>query len=190
MGVAYRLRPPLHREIPHMNIYRRVTLVLLTCLGLCLPQARAAQAALFDRLTGTWDVVYDIYDKDGKLSQYHGQVSYSRILDGTTLQEVWTSDAHNKVPQPYSTTIAFQDSQQQHWTEVWIYPARGVVGKVSGGEVDGRLVLNGRDDDGTLQRWTVSDVKADSIEWRFESSTDQGKTWRLLGVNHLRQHAG
>ncbi len=73
---------------------------------------------------------------------------------------------------------------------MWIYPARDVVGKVSGGEVDGHLVLNGRDDDGTLQRWSTSEEKADSFDCRFESSADQGKSWRLVGVNHMHRHAG
>ena len=171
-----------------MNVRRGVTLAVLMCLGLSLSQAKAAQSALFDRLAGTWDVSYEIYDKDGKQRVYHGQVLYSRIIDGSTLQEIWTSDAHDKVPQPYSTTIAFQDSKRQRWTEVWIYPARGYTTIMSGGEVDGRIVLTGHDDDGTLQRWTTSDIQADSFDCRFESSSDEGKTWRLVGVNHMHQH--
>lgn len=171
-----------------MKIRRAVTLALPLCLALTLPQARAAPGEVFDRLAGTWDVSYDIYDKDGKLRVYHGQVSYSRILDGGALQEIWTSDAHNQQPQPYSTTIAFQDSKRQRWTEVWIYPAKGYTSIMSGGEVDGHIVLTGHDDDGTLQRWTLSEAQPAALEWRFESSSDGGKSWRLVGVNHLRQH--
>ncbi len=49
-----------------MKIHRLVTFAIL--IGMCLPQARAGQAELFDRLTGTWDVEYEIYGKDGKQS--------------------------------------------------------------------------------------------------------------------------
>jgi hypothetical protein len=60
---------------------------------------------------------------------------------------------------------------------------------VSGNEVDGRMLLTGRDQDGTLQRWTTGDVQSDSFVGRYESSQDEGKTWRILSVNHMRRHA-
>jgi hypothetical protein len=87
--------------------------------------AEASQSSLFGRLVGTWDVDYEIYDKDGNVRRYKGQAVYSWILDGGALQEIWTSDAHNKTPQPYSTTIDFYDKKRQSWTVVWIYPAQG-----------------------------------------------------------------
>jgi hypothetical protein len=57
------------------------------------------------------------------------------------------------------------------------------------GELDGRIVLGGRDTDGTMQRWSIDNAQADSFDWHFESSKDDGKTWRLVGVNHMRRHA-
>jgi len=172
-----------------MKFLRCVSLAALLCTGLAVAPAKAADLALFDHLTGTWDVGYDIYDKDGKLRVYHGQVSYSRILNDGALQEIWTSDAHDKIPQPYSTTIAFLDDKRQRWTEVWIYPAKGYSGVVSGSEADGHIVLTGRDADGTMQRWTTQDIQADSFICRFESSSDDGKTWRLVGMNHMHRHS-
>ncbi len=171
-----------------MKIRHGVTCAILLCLASAAPQAKAAEMALFDRLAGTWDVGYDIYDKDGKVRPYHGQVMYSRILDGAALQEIWTSDAHDKQPQPYSTTISFLDSKRQRWTEVWVYPAKGYTSILSGGEAHGAIVLTGRDTDGTIQRTTMQDIQADSFICRFESSSDEGKTWRLVGVNHMHLH--
>ena len=91
------------------------------------PQAKLPESALYGRFVGTWDVNYEIYDKDGKVRPYRGQVTYSWILDGGAMQEVWTSDAHNKEPQPYGTTIDFYDGKRQRWTSVWIYPAQGMT---------------------------------------------------------------
>jgi hypothetical protein len=54
--------------------------------------------------------------------------------------------------------------------------------------MDGHIVLTGRDPDGTMQRWSVDNVRADSFDWHFESSKDEGKTWRLAGVNHMHLH--
>ena len=150
--------------------------------------ASAGDKALFDRLVGTWDVSYEIFDKDGKVRTYRGQVTYSWILDGLALQEVWTSDSLNKVPQPYSTAIGFHDGKRDRWTEVWVYPAQGIVLSVSGVAEGERIVLTGRDDAGANQRWEINDIQANSFVSRFESSTDEGKTWRAVGVNHMRRH--
>src|SRR6267142_5733220 len=71
--------------------------------------AKAPERALLERMTGTWDVTYEIYDKDGKLRQLPGQVTYSWILDGRALQEVW-SDVDGKQVKPYATTIGYLDA--------------------------------------------------------------------------------
>lgn len=143
---------------------------------------------MYDRFVGTWDVNYEIYDKDGRVRPYHGQATYNWILDGGAMQEVWTSDAHNKDPRPYGTTIDFYDGKRQLWTTVWIYPAQGMTTVVTGHEVDGGIVLTGRDEADAIQRWSINDIQTDSFVGRFESSNDEGKTWRLLGVNHMHRH--
>jgi hypothetical protein len=152
------------------------------------PSAVGQERALFDRLIGTWDVSYEIYDKDGKVRLYRGGVTYAWILDGGALQEIWTSDAHDKEPRPYGTTISFYDSKRQRWTAIWIYPAQAMSLIVSGNAVDGGIELTGHDAAGAIQRWLLNDFQADSFTARFDTSNDEGKTWRLLGVNHLRRH--
>ena len=150
--------------------------------------SKAARIALFDRLAGTWDVTYDIYNKDGSVRPYHGQVIYTRILDGKALQEIWTSDIHNKIPQPFSTTLGFYDAQHEQWIAVSVMPPKACASVVSGAEVNGSIVLTGRDPDGTIQRWTIDNVQEDSFLYHFDSSNDEGKTWRALGINHMQRH--
>jgi hypothetical protein len=150
--------------------------------------ATGQERALFERLIGTWDVSYEIYDKDGKVRLYRGGVTYAWILDGGALQEIWTSDAHDKVPQPYGTTISFYDSKRQRWTAIFIYPAQAMTLIVGGNAVDGGIELTGRDAAGAIQRWLLNDFQAESFTARYDASSDDGKTWRLLGVNHMRRH--
>jgi hypothetical protein len=152
------------------------------------PPTIGQERALFDRLIGTWDVSYEIYDKDGKVRRYRGGVTYAWILDGGALQEIWTSDAHDKEPQPYSTTISFYDGKRQRWTAIWIYPAQAMTLIVSGNAVDGGIELTGHDVAGAIQRWLLNDFQAESFSARFDTSNDEGKTWRLLGVNLMRRH--
>jgi hypothetical protein len=150
-------------------------------------EAKAPERAMFDRMIGSWDVTYEIYDKDGKVRRLPGQVTYGWILDGKALQEIW-SDLDGKQVKPYATTIGYSDAKHGRWTAAWIYPAAGMPTIVSGGVENGRLVLTGHDQDGALQRWSIDGVQADAFVARYESSEDEGKTWRLVGVNHMRRH--
>lgn len=169
-----------------MKLAKTVLIGLLLAAPAAKTQSEGTRS-LLDRLDGTWDVVYEIYTKDGGVRLYHGQAIYRRILDGGALEEIWTSDAKGSEAKPYSTTIGFRDAQSGIWTAVSIYPAKASVRTVSG-DADGRMVLIGRDPDGTVQRWSVTDVQRDSFDWRFDSSGDEGKTWRVLGINHMHRH--
>jgi hypothetical protein len=144
--------------------------------------------AVLDQLTGTWDVAYEYVGKDGTLKHSRGQVHYGWILDGRALQEVWTSDASGPDLRPYGTTINFYDSKQQRWTAVWVYPAEAMTTIVSGGDVNGSYVLTGKDESGKLQRWSTSVVEPDVVLGRFDLSSDDGRTWRQVGTNHMRRH--
>jgi hypothetical protein len=83
--------------------------------------------------------------------------------------------------------IDFYDAQHDRWTPIWIYPKQGQHYALSGGETDGRIVLAGRDQEGVLQRWSDGDFRGNTFIGRFEASKDGGKTWRLVGVNHMRK---
>jgi hypothetical protein len=39
----------------------------------------------------------------------------------------------------------------------------------------GRIVLTGRDDDGTIARWSIDNIQTDSFLYRFEGTNDEGK---------------
>lgn len=148
--------------------------------------AASATKAFFDHLIGTWDVQYEIYAKDGKVRRLPGQASYAWILDGDTLQEVW-SDVDGKEVKPYATTIGYEDAKHGRWTAVYIYPQAGSPTVVTGGIVGDQVVLEGTDPEGVLQRWTLGDLKPRSFTARYETSQDGGKTWQLLGINYLRR---
>lgn len=76
------------------------------------------------------------------------------------------------------TTIRFFDPQMGTWRIVWIEPAAGAVIQLTGGEVDGRIVLTGHDADQSKLRWSFNDIGTTAFEWRGERSRDGGQTWR------------
>jgi hypothetical protein len=152
------------------------------------PTTQIPRNALFDQLIGTWDVRYENFDKDGKVRRDRGQVRYSWILGGKALQEIWSSASESADSQPFGTTIDFYDLKRQRWTAVWIYPAQGMTSMMSGGEVNGSFVLTGRNESGSLERWSTSVTSPDSIAVRADVSDDDGKTWRPMGVSYLQRH--
>jgi hypothetical protein len=153
-----------------------------------VPEKKIPRNALFDQLIGTWDVRYEIFDKNGKVRRDRGQVSYSWILDGKALQEIWSSASESTGSQAFGTTIDFYDLERQRWTAVWIYPAQGVMSIMTGGEVNGSIVLTGHNQSGALERWSTSVTSPDSIAVRADVSDDDGKTWRPMGVSYLEGH--
>ena len=152
------------------------------------PTTKIPHNTLFDQLVCTWDVRYELFDKDGKVRRDRGQVRYSWILNGKALQEIWSYDSENKDLQPFGTTIDFYDLKRQRWTAVWIYPAQGLTSIMTGAEVNGSLVLTGRNESGTLERWSTSVARPDSVAVRADISDDEGKTWPPLGVSYLQRH--
>ena len=164
--------------------------MVFTCSALAAdaPPATAPEKAFFSRLIGSWDVQYEIYAKDGKVRRLPGRVSYAWILDGATLQETW-SDVDGQQVKPYATTISYEDGKHGRWTAVYIYPQAGMPTIVTGGVVGDSIVLQGQDPSGALQRWWLGDLKPESFTARYEISEDQGKTWRLLGINYMRRPA-
>ncbi len=151
------------------------------------PKAKSPHSALFDQLVGTWDVLYEIVDKEVKARRDRGHVQYSWILDGKALQEIWSSDSEG-TDLPFGTTIDFYEPKHQRWTAVWIYPAQAMTSIMAGGEVNGMIVLIGHNQSGALERWSTSVTQPGSIAIRADVSDDEGKTWRPMGVTYLDRH--
>jgi len=153
---------------------------------------KAGKSVVLAQLAGKWDVRYEFVDKAGRQRVDNGQVTYTWILDGKALQEVWTSDSENKGKEarPFGTSINFFDPKQQHWTAVWVYPAQGETWTMSGGDVDGQFVMTGHDMTGALQRWTTRIASPDTVIGRFDISHDEGKTWKEVGLNQMQRVPG
>jgi hypothetical protein len=169
-----------------------ILLLMSASAASAAPAATPAQGSqrpaqtLLSHLIGTWDVDYAVYDEHGNVKHYRGAASYRWILDGAAIEETW-SDYKPRKPQPYAKIIDFYDSKHGRWTAIWIYPQQSEYFALSGGEMDGRIVLTGHDQEGALQRWSDGDFRDNTFVGRFEASKDGGKTWRLVGVNHMRR---
>lgn len=154
------------------------------------------QAGCFDRFVGTWDCDYALFSPEGKVTRLSGQVVFGWVLDGWAMQDIWWSRSAPGQERAIGTTLRFFDRKAGLWRVTWIAPRAGAVLQLEGGPVaqgreskDGApgIVLNGKDTDGSLTRWTFNDIQPDAFIWRSENSRDGGRTWVMEEEHHLKR---
>jgi hypothetical protein len=143
-----------------------------------------AQAQIFDRFVGTWDLDCTFFSPDSKTSRLVGEWRFGWALDGKIEQDVIV-EHHGNERVARGTTLRFYDAKGGKWRIVWIAPSSGNVAKLAGGAIGDRIVLEGIDLDGSPFRWSFSEIRPNSFLWRGDISSDGGKSWRLEQEMHL-----
>jgi hypothetical protein len=165
---------------------------MITALPALSPHSSLGdQARVFDRFVGTWDCDYVHYEKDGSVKRYPGEVIFGWIIDGRALQDIWIwyEKGRSTNDRGIGTTLRIFDPKSGRWRIVWVSPAAGIIKILTGGGVGDRIVLEGKADDGSSLRWSFNDIRNDSFVWRGETSSDEGKTWRLTAEYHMRRRS-
>jgi hypothetical protein len=149
------------------------------------------QAGCFDRLVGTWDCDDTLFSPEGKVTCSSGQAVFGWVLDGWAMQDIWWSRSAPGSERTIGTSLRFFDRKARLWRVTWIAPRDGAVLQLEGGPVaqDGapKIVLNGKDADGSLTRWTFNDLQPDAFIWRSENSHDGGRTWAMQEEHRLKR---
>jgi hypothetical protein len=150
------------------------------------PLARQAERmTLYDALLGDWNVDVVDYDPDGSRRTTNGEWHFAWVLEGRAIQDVFIVPPRGaREGQPIQgnrcgTTVRVYDPAADVWRITWINPVSGAINTLMGRKQGEEIVQEGKDADGSLNRWIFSDVTAQSFRWRGEVSTDEGKTWRL-----------
>jgi hypothetical protein len=176
------------QQITIMNDPRRDMITTLEARG---PHPSIGdQAQIFDRFVGTWDCDYASFKEDGTTKHAKGEVIFGWVLDGRAVQDIWTwSDKDSSGDRELGTTVRFFDPKIGKWRIVWIDPVSPAIKLLTGGAVGGRIVLEGKADDGVSMRWSFNEIRNDSFIWRGEKSRDAGNTWRLTDEYHLKRRS-
>ena len=149
-----------------------------------------ACARLFDRFVGTWDCDYKIIGVNGSVTRFAGELLFGWIIDGRALQDIWIGYPKSRSGErSIGTSVRFYDARAGIWRVVWVAPADGGVITLTGGAVGDRIVLDGKDSDGWLLRWSFNEIRNDSFVWRGEISKDQGRTWLLAEEHHMKRRS-
>jgi hypothetical protein len=152
------------------------------------------QLMLFGQFVGVWDMDVEYYDRAGGCT-YQGswEWSFAWILGGRAIQDVIVraDPAGRSGPErvPGGTTVRYCNPDTGRWTVYYLGTAAGNTVLLHGGAVGDTIVLEGPDPDGTQNRWTFSDIRADSFTWTGVESADGTAWWqnqRMQGTRRAR----
>ena len=140
-------------------------------------------------LIGSWDLdVRRYWGLDVTAQRIKGEIHFGWVLEGRAVQDVWimprrpdrTGDV-DKTRNMYGTTLRAWDSTIQAWRITWVNPAGDHHEQQIGRRVGKDVVQIGTRPNGTVTRWTFTEIAADSFRWLGEALEPDGKTWRLEG---------
>lgn len=137
-----------------------------------------AEYRQFDFWLGEWDV----FNPSG---QKIGANSITSINDGCVVLESWR-DARGGTGNSFN----FYESKTKRWHQFWVSSngnsaplsaaADGTPMPMSGGLVNGAMVLQSPPNVKPLNRWTWSKIEGGKLRQHAEQSNDDGKTWQTV----------
>jgi len=142
------------------------------------PDCTGAEYRQFDFWIGSFEVRLP----DGSVA---GHNVIESALNGCLITEHWTGAGGSE-----GRSINFYDRDDKRWHQIWIDSQGGVL-RLTGGIVDGSMVLEGTTPDkgGNFQRqrirWTP--LSDGSVRQHWESSADDGATWTTVFDGTYRQ---
>jgi hypothetical protein len=149
---------------------------------------------LFGQFVGTWDMAVEYYDAPGhRTYQGRWEWSFAWILGGRAIQDVIVDLGTKQAPhrKPGGTTLRYFSPAANRWAVYYLGAVTGITVQLEGGRSAGEtIVLEGAEQDGTLNRWTFSDIRPDAFTWTGLES-QQGTDWwcnqRMLGTRRDRR---
>jgi hypothetical protein len=174
----------------------RGRLSLLSAVLLCLisPIPGAAQeespcsspeAAQFDFWLGEWELASRMRTGPGEEDWQEGTASnrIEKTLDGCVILENFDGRPATEL---IGMSVSTWNSRLGKWQQTWVDNQGGYLDFV-GRFKDGRMVLSRetvRDGKKILQRMVFDNITENSLDWAWQSSEDEGKSWKLLWHLH------
>lgn len=126
------------------------------------------------------------YLDDGSKRENTGEWHFAYVLEGRAVQDVWIlprrAQRNSNTPKEFNrcgTSIRSFHPIERKWEVTWINPVSGARDLLIARREGGDIVQEGRDPDGSLNRWVFTEIEPDSARWYGESSTDGGRSWKL-----------
>lgn len=158
-----------------------IGIVLLGCFAVStLSQSQKKpcsedEANQFDFWVGEWNLEWKT--QTGEVQR--GTNVVNKVLGGCVVQENFDGGA--KLPLKGISHSMFE-ARSGKWKQTWVDNSGSYLDFVGGMDGD-KMILSrgftGRDGKERMQRMIFFNIEKNSIDWKWEGSTDGGKTWKL-----------
>ena len=147
---------------------------------------RGQKMDLYGWLVGSWKLKVTEFGTEGSKLERDGEWHFWWVLEGRAIQDAWIvpsrgdareGDAASK-KNYYGTTLRTYDPKLDAWHIQWTDPVSQTYLSMIGRKVGDDIVQEGGSPNGSLIRWSFSEIKANSFHWRGEVSADKGAIWR------------
>ena len=145
------------------------------------PDSRAPESKQFDFWLGEWDLTWP-GEHQGEIR--HGSNKVRRALNGYVLHEQF--DGGTAIPLR-GISLSTYNQQRQQWEQAWV-DNEATYRNFAGGMRNREMVLEreGESSDGSpmRQRMVYKNISADSFDWSWEQSKNNGETWMTIWPIH------
>ena len=135
------------------------------------------EAKQFDFWIGEWDLTWQ--DKDG--NTLTGSNSISKILNSCVIEENFTGGEF------IGKSFSVYNPVKKLWQQTWV-DNEGSYLEFAGGFEDGKMILfreiTTKENKKIKQRMIFYNISENQLDWNWEKSTDNGKTWQLAWKIH------
>ena len=138
------------------------------------PACQSAEHRQFDFWVGEWDLQW----KDAEGNMQKGHNSIKSIMNGCVIEENF--DGGESMPLR-GLSVSVYNPRKKLWLQTWV-DNNGSYLDFEGGMQDDRMVLSRRVETKKgviMQRMIFYDIEKNSLSWDWETSQDEGKTWKL-----------
>jgi hypothetical protein len=137
-----------------------------------------------DFWVGDWELTWPAH---GQAPAGTGTNHVEKILGGCAFQESFAAAGPQRL---VGRSVSAYNPQLKIWEQTWV-DNQGSYIALTGGFKDGAMTLTqralGPDGKPRLARMVYLNIKPDSFDWHWESSTDEGKTWKLNWEIHYKR---
>ncbi len=136
-------------------------------------------------LVGDWDVAMkmNMGDTSDNWVESKGTCKYTNIIDGCAIQMFYEGEFGGM--KFAGTGITCYDRETGKWQSAWIDNMGARIGLYEGDRVNGVMTLTAKDryaGQQFLSRNTTYNETEKSFDWKMETSRDDGKTWKTMGL--------
>jgi hypothetical protein len=152
----------------------------IVCAQSPVPQkpCSAPEASQFDFWVGEWDLTWN--------DTITGTNVITKELDGCVIHENFSAPSNSFKGKSYSV----YNPKQGVWKQTWV-DNQGSYLDFTGGLEGDKMILKrsfvGPMENTVIQRMVYFNISQDSLDWSWESSQDDGKTWKQNWLIHYKR---